>query len=73
MCALGDWVLALLQGAGAECRSRVPARCLWTCALWSLGAGAAAGCGCRMPVPDMYGCVGFGGWMPVPLQGTAAK
>ena len=35
--------------------------------------GAAAGCGCRMLVADMCGRVGVGAWMPVKLQGAAAR
>ena len=42
------WQRVPVQGASAECRSKVPAKCLGTCAVWSLGAGAAVGCGCKI-------------------------
>ena len=41
---------------------------VWPCALWSLGAGAAAGRCCQM-----CGRVRFGAWVLVPLQGAAAR
>lgn len=38
------------------------ASCVWP--LWSLRAGAAAGCHCRVLLPEIYGSVR---WVPVPL------
>ena len=50
-----SFCMLLLSGAYASvtlgepwCRLRAPARCLWTCALWSLGAGAAARSSCQV-------------------------
>ena len=43
MAAFGflGWMLVAQQGAAA--------RCCWPCAFWNLLAGAAVGCGCRVP------------------------
>ena len=55
-------------GPECWCCCRVPLPDVWLCALWSLGAGAAAGCRCQM-----CGCVCFGAWALELLQGAAAR
>ena len=51
----------------------VAARCPWQCAVWSLDAGVAAECCCRVLLPpDVNGRVGFEALMLVLLQGDGA-
>ena len=63
------------------CRCTAPLQCQWPCALWSLSAGAAAGCRCQrwrccmMPLQgagQIFAPVHFGVWALGPMQGAAA-
>ena len=63
----GAWMLVPLQGVAAMSMAMRSGKCL-QCALWNLGAGALAGCRCRV----LLGSWRVGACMLV-LQGAAAR